>query len=114
MVNKKISGWRNRQWAHPGESDERFSNPWVEAQLEAAKKKKKKGGKLWIQAIEPKKGALRAHLGVPAGEKIPVTMLRNIAKTEIGTKVRTYNGWQTVTPLLKKRAVLALTLRKMR
>lgn len=54
----------------------------------------------WIQkAINPKhKGALRASLGVKEGKDIPVKKLNKAAKSS--------------NPTLRKRAVLAKTLRK--
>jgi hypothetical protein len=66
--------------------------------------------KMWIQKTGIKKhpGKLHAQLRIPAGKKIPSKLLTNIAKAKIGTKVRGHK----VTGLLKKRAVLARTLRR--
>jgi hypothetical protein len=55
--------------------------------------------KKWIQKAIKKPGALHRQLGVPQGQKIPVTKLRAAAKK--GGK-------------LGQRARLALTLRKLR
>ena len=62
--------------------------------------KRASGGRLWIQgAINPsKKGALHKSLGVPKGKKIPI---EKIHKAE-----------HSKSPLLRKRAYLADTLRK--
>jgi hypothetical protein len=62
--------------------------------------KRASGGKLWIKdAINPsKKGALHKSLGVPMGKKIPAS---KIEKAE-----------HSKSPLLRKRAVLAETLKK--
>jgi hypothetical protein len=58
-----------------------------------------------------KKGALRKQLGIHEGRNIPDGLLERIAETPIGNHV-SYNGKSlTVTPLLKKRAVLARTYR---
>ena len=76
--------------------------------------------RFWIQNAlrKHKKGSLHRQLGVPAKDRIPFTLLRKIAAAEIGTKVRnpTEKGKRiiTVTPLLKKRAVLALNLKEIR
>lgn len=59
----------------------------------AARKRKKK----WIQKLHLKKGALHRQLGIPVGERIPDSTLREAAKA--GGK-------------LSKRAQLALNLRK--
>lgn len=66
--------------------------------------------KYFIQSagIKKHKGALHKQLGVPAGKKIPTKLLTEIAKANLGTHVRGHK----VTGLLKKRAVLAKTLRK--
>ena len=66
--------------------------------------------RMWIQKSGIKKhpGKLHKQLGIPAGKKIPSKLLTDIAKANIGTKVR----GRTVTGLLKKRAVLARTLRR--
>jgi hypothetical protein len=70
----------------------------------------KRKRKFWIQktGIRKHPGRLHEQLGIPAGEKIPSKLLTKISKAEIGTKVRGHK----VTGLLKKRAVLARTLRR--
>jgi len=76
------------------------------------KTRRKKKKKYWIQEAlkRGKKGALHRQLGVPSEEKIPTSLLRTIQKKEVGSKIR-YKGKKIpVTPLLKKRANLALTL----
>jgi hypothetical protein len=55
--------------------------------------------KNFIQGMDLKKGALRKQLGVKEGEKIPAKKLNKAAHSS--------------DPLLKKRAVLAQTFRKM-
>jgi hypothetical protein len=74
--------------------------------------------RLWIQSAVRRKGALSRQLGIPEEENIPVTLLRAIARAKIGATVRnpTQNGKRRykVTALLKKRAVLALTLKRMK
>jgi hypothetical protein len=52
----------------------------------------------WIQKAIKKKGALHRALGVPAKEKIPLDLLKEATHSKNKT--------------LKKRATLALTLRK--
>jgi len=56
--------------------------------------------KNFIQGMDLKKGALRKQFGVKDGEKIPAKKLAKAAKSS--------------DPLLKKRAVLAETFKKMR
>ena len=73
--------------------------------------------KYWIQnaVSKHKKGSLHRQLGVPKDKKIPKSLLARIKKTEIGNTVKnpckTGKRKMKVTPLLKKRAVLAYTLR---
>ena len=66
--------------------------------------------KYWIQKTGVKKhrGALHKQLGIEPGDKIPSKFLNDIVRADIGTKVRGHK----VTGLLKKRAVLAKTLRR--
>jgi len=66
--------------------------------------------KMWIQktGIKRHPGKLHKQLGIPYGKKIPSKLLTDIAKANVGTKVRGHK----VTGLLKKRAVLAKTLRR--
>lgn len=66
----------------------------------AKKPAKKKADKKWIQKIDMKKGALRKELGAKKGKPIPKAKLEKAAKSK--------------NPTLKKRAVLALNLRKMK
>lgn len=54
--------------------------------------------KKWIQKANIKKGALRKELGVPEGKKIPEKKLNKALKSK--------------NPTLRKRAVLAKTLKK--
>jgi len=72
--------------------------------------------KKWIQKALKKKGALHKQLGIPANAKIPKTLLAKIKSAPIGKTVKnpTKVGKRKfkVTGLLKKRAVLAYTLRK--
>ena len=72
----------------------------------------------WIQRTGLKKGALSRQLGIPEEENIPITLLEKIRKAEIGTVIRnpTRTGKRRikVTRKLKRRAVLALTLKRMR
>ena len=67
---------------------------------------------LWIQeaGIRKHKGSLHHQLGIPMGKKIPPKLLSNIADAKIGRKVRGIK----VTKLLKRRAVLAVTLKHLR
>lgn len=64
-----------------------------------------------------RKGALHRELGYAPDEVIPVLLLESIKETPVGHKVFT-NGknrkteWVKVTRLLKRRASLALTLRR--
>ena len=54
----------------------------------------------WIQKIGMKKGALHKSLGVPEGEKIPQKKLTKASHSK--------------NPTLRRRAVLAETLKKLR
>jgi len=73
--------------------------------------------KYWIQRAVKKPGALSRQLGIPIEENIPVTLLRAIAKARIGTTIKnptkTGKRYIKVTRLLKRRAVLALTLKRL-
>ena len=74
-------------------------------------------GKYWIQHAVKKPGALSRQLGIPVRDNIPKTLLEKIAKTAIGKTIRnpTKKGKRRirVTRKLKKRAVLALTLKRL-
>jgi len=70
--------------------------------------------KLWIAGAIKKKGALRAQLGIKEGETIPKSILQQIVKTETGKKVSFKGKSITVTTQLKRRALLALRLGKMK
>lgn len=71
--------------------------------------------KLWIQKAVKKKGALSRQLGIPEKENIPLSLLAKIKGTKIGSKIKnpTKKGHRKikVTLLLKRRAVLAHTLK---
>ena len=73
--------------------------------------------KLWIQNAvgKHKRGTLHRQLGVPTDKKIPKSLLSRIKHSPLGKTVKnpTHTGKRKVkvTGLLKKRAVLAHTLR---
>ena len=69
--------------------------------------------KKWIAGAIKKPGALRATLGVKKGKKIPKGKLSKIARAKVGKTVK-LNGKKRVTGKLKKRAVLARTLARVR
>ena len=75
----------------------------------------KMSAKKWIQKAKIKEGALSRQLSIPISENIPVTLLKKIKSAEVGTIVKnpTKMGKQEipVTLLLKRRVVLALTLK---
>jgi len=62
-------------------------------------KRRRSRKKKWIQRTHLRKGALHRQLGIPAGEKIPVSLLHEV-EHEPG--------------ILGRRARLALTLRRIR
>ncbi|MDD5453991.1 MAG: hypothetical protein PHW62_00625 [Candidatus Ratteibacteria bacterium] len=72
--------------------------------------------KLWLPKL--KTGALSRMLQIPEEKDIPMGLLTKIKKAPVGTEVT--NPYPIgiriihVTPLLKKRAVLAHTLKKMK
>jgi len=72
----------------------------------------------WIQdsTTAHKKGALHRMLGISPSETIPFTWLEVIRNTNIGRRAKnpTQIGYGSVkvTPLLKKRAVWALNLKR--
>lgn len=74
--------------------------------------------KYWIPKIDMKKGALSRQLGIPEEENIPISLLAKIKKAKIGTTItnptKTGKRKIKVTKLLKKRAVLAHTLKRIK
>jgi hypothetical protein len=72
--------------------------------------------KKFIKKAQLKKGALSRQLEIPEKDNIPFTLLEKIKKAEIGTTIKnpTKSGKQEikVTKKLKKRAVLALTMKR--
>jgi len=69
--------------------------------------------KKWIQKAIKKPGSLSKMLGVPEEKKIPVSVLNKIRSAETGDTI-TFRGKKIkVTTLLKRRAALAKTLKKM-
>ena len=69
--------------------------------------------KLWIPKL--KKGALSKQLSIPEHEDIPLGLLKKIKQSEPGVIIQNHTKTgkrkYKVTKLMKKRAVLALTLK---
>jgi len=78
----------------------------------------KKNDDYWVRELHTKHGALRKQLEIPKGKKIPITLLSKIKQTELREVIKnpTKIGKQKikVTPLLKKRAVLAWNYKHMK
>jgi hypothetical protein len=70
--------------------------------------------KKWIQDTEMKKGALHKQLGYDEDEKIPAGVLKKIVDGEVGSKVTVKGEEKTITAVMKKRANLAKTLKKLK
>lgn len=70
--------------------------------------------KLWIKGAIGKKGALRAQLGIKKGEKIPKSVLQSIVNAKTGATISFRGKKIRVTTKLKRRAILALRLGKMK
>jgi hypothetical protein len=66
--------------------------------------------KRWIQKAKLKKGTLSKQLGIPEKDNIPIALLEKVKKANVGTKVK----GKTVTMLMKRRANLALNLKRMK
>jgi len=71
----------------------------------------------WIQAAKPKKDALSKQLGIPAKKNIPMSLLAKIVNARPGTTISNPTGVGRrrikVTPLLQRRANMAITLKRM-
>lgn len=102
LVDKKLIGEKTAESFF--ESKEKV-NPKIVEWYEAKK--------LWIRGAIKRKGALRAQLGIKEGETIPVFILNRIVKAETGTSVAFKGKSIKVTTQLKRRALLALKLRRM-
>jgi len=74
--------------------------------------------KKWIQKAGLRKGTLSRQLDIPVKDTIPITLLKAIRDAKTGSTVKnpTKSGRSNikVTRLLKKRAVLAITLKESR
>jgi hypothetical protein len=68
----------------------------------------------WIQDTNMKKGALHKQLGYDEDEKIPAGILKKIVDGEVGSEVEIKGRKIKITALMKKRANLAKTLKKMK
>jgi len=76
-----------------------------------------RGRRNWIRHSIKKKGGLSRQLGIPEKENIPVTLLKKIKAAPVGSTVsnptKTGKRKIKVTKKLKKRATLALTLKRL-
>ena len=75
--------------------------------------KEEKKEKKWIQKTDMKKGALHKKLGVPEGDKIPVSKLKEL-KTELSKKAEGNKKLSNADSKLLKQVNLALTLKKIK
>jgi len=73
--------------------------------------------KYWIQHAVRNPGALSRQLGIPVRENIPITLLEKIKRTPVGETIvnptKTGKRRIRVTRLLKRRAVVAHTLKRL-
>lgn len=72
----------------------------------------------FIQKSKLKKGALSRQLGIPIKKNIPTTLLDRIISAKIGNTIinptQSGNDKFKITRLLKRRAILARTLKNFR
>jgi hypothetical protein len=68
----------------------------------------------WIQKTKMKKGTLSRQIGIPIAKNIPMGLLNKIASTDIGKSVVVPKGRITVTRKLKRRAVMARNLKRIK
>lgn len=67
----------------------------------------------WIQKAKIKKGTLSKQLGISIEKNIPINLLTSITSGKIGTRIKT-DSKVKITPLLKRRSFLALTLKRIK
>ena len=74
------------------------------------------GLKFWIQKAIKKPGTLHRQLGIPKGEKIPFSLLREIVDAKAGETIvnpsKVGKKKYKVTGLMEKKAILALNLKR--
>lgn len=58
-----------------------------------------------------KEGALSRQLGIPVKDNIPMSLLKRLVKVENGKKFMHQGKEKKMTPLLKRRVSLAITLK---
>lgn len=68
---------------------------------------------VWIPYAVKSKSALRSRLHVPVSEPIRMETLQKIKNQEVGSHVSSYGKSVPVTKALKKKATLAMTLKKL-
>lgn len=61
-----------------------------------------------------KEGALSKQLGIPVKNNIPMMLLKRLVKVENGKKFMLKGKERKMTPLLKKRVSLAITLKSLK
>ena len=71
-------------------------------------------GRKWIQKAIKRPGALHRMLGIPQNQKIPRSLIQRIANAKVGSTIKIGGRTRRVTALLKRRAVLARTLGRLR
>jgi hypothetical protein len=69
--------------------------------------------KRWIQESDIKKGALKSMLGYKEDETIPKGVLDEIIREKVGSEIEVKGIKHKITKLMKKRANLANTLKKL-
>jgi hypothetical protein len=69
---------------------------------------------IWLHKVGMKKGGLRNQLNVPKGKTIPPGVLDKLAEGNVGTHVQYRGKSVKITPKMKKRAVLARTMKSWR
>jgi len=118
LVDKKLIGEAVAKTFMESKTIEEVEKKVKETVKDEAKEKKilewfMEAKKLWIAGAIKKKGALRAQLGIKEGETIPPSILQRIVKAETGTSISFRGKSIKVTTQLKRRALLAIKLRKM-
>jgi hypothetical protein len=88
--------------------------PKVPKETKVAKVAKETNGPIQGKDIPIKTGALSKMLRIPEEDNIPMTLLNRLNKMEIGEEFEQKGRSMKMSPLMKKRVSLAITLKKMK
>ena len=111
METKKMTSASSKGGTHTMPDGTKMTGSTHNSKSKPVKRKQTTKIDLGDGSFKIKEGALSKQLNIPIKDNIPMSLLKKLVKVENGMKFMHQGKSRTMTPLLKRRVSLAITLK---